>query len=152
MPDMNISLPDIKLPDMGNCDVCNNEPAVGVACVPGMPVSVAYGAACLAANAHPYGLLVANTALIGNYADSTEWWQEMIDATLAHLGKPREQFDADVAESSAEFEREIALADEKLETMAADRSPLEFHPAGCICPGCGGVTTQSRWTGGEPRG
>lgn len=137
-----------KLPEMGDCDVCKKEPAVGVACVPGMPVSVAYGRACLDANAHPYGLLVVNTALVGDYAKSAEWWQEMVDATLTHLGKSREQFDADVAESNAEFERDMAAA--AAEDSAKLDNPLTFHPAGCICPGCGGITTESRWTGSEP--
>lgn len=137
---------DSKLLEQGVCDVCQNEPAVGVACVPGMPVSVAYGSECLKVNAHPYGLLVANTALVGNYAQSAEWWREMVDATLTHLGKSREQFNADVAESSAVFEREMTAA--AAEDAKSHDSPLAYHPAGCICPGCGGITTASRWTGG----
>jgi hypothetical protein len=115
------------------CDVCRDEPAVGVACVPGMPVSVAYGRKCLEANAHPYGLMVANTALIGKYADTAPWWQEMVTATLTHLGKSREEFDAAVAEQAAEFEKEMAEADAQVERLHEAAGP---HPDGCLCPGC----------------
>ncbi len=143
-------LSNTALPETSICDVCQGEPAVGVAGVPGLPISVAYGKACLAANAHPYGLLVANTALLGDYAHSADWWQEMVNATLAHLDKTRDQFDADVAESNATFERE--MAEHEAEETAPRDNPLTFHPAGCICSECGGITTESRWTGGENRG
>lgn len=43
---------------MSSCDVCDNEPMKGVASIPGMPVSVAYGENCLRANAHPWWALV----------------------------------------------------------------------------------------------
>ena len=71
--------------------------------MPFVPISVAYGAKCLAANAHPYWILVINTALAGPSWDLLdEGWQQMITDTLAHLGKTKQVFDADVA---AEFER-----------------------------------------------
>lgn len=82
--------------------MCNAEPMVGVAAVPGIPFSVAYGRACLAANAHPYGLIVGNTVCIGGYEHAAEFWRQMVDDTLTHLGIPRERFDADVAEGIRE--------------------------------------------------
>ena len=88
------------------CNVCNNEPIVGVACVPGMPVSVAYGAKCLKANAHPYGLVVANTAMCGGLEHTAEWWQELVRDTLNHLGKSMERFTSDVAKDIKEFEEQ----------------------------------------------
>lgn len=42
------------------CEVCKNEDAVGVACVPGVPMSVAYGAECLKHGADPFDILRAN--------------------------------------------------------------------------------------------
>lgn len=87
------------------CDVCGNEPAVGVAAVPGVPISMAYGANCLRANAHPYGIVVANTALAGGYDACAEWWKQMVDDTLSHLNKTREEFDRDVAGVETEIER-----------------------------------------------
>ena len=78
------------------CDVCGVNPQIGVAAVPGVPMSVAYCEECLRANAHPYGILVINTALLGGYEHAAEWWQQMVDDTLAHLSKPRERFDLDV--------------------------------------------------------
>ena len=81
------------------CYVCNDEPEVGVACVPGVPVSVAYGQKCLEANAHPWFVLVTNTAIGGGYDNMAPWWKKMVDDTITHLGKTREQFDVDVAET-----------------------------------------------------
>lgn len=84
------------------CDVCGNEPSVGVAAIPGMPVSVAYGKSCLRANAHPWDLLVANTAMCGGFAQTAEWWQEMVLSTCNHLGRPLSEFEADVRTEIAE--------------------------------------------------
>jgi hypothetical protein len=33
--------------DLGHCDVCEAEPAVGVAAIPGVPMSICWGATCL---------------------------------------------------------------------------------------------------------
>lgn len=85
-----------KQASTSTCDVCGKEPAVGVAAVPGVPISMAYGRDCLEANAHPYGILVANTALVGGLDRAGDWWIEMVDATLLHLHKTRVDFDRDV--------------------------------------------------------
>src|SRR5579864_694785 len=79
------------------CDVCSKNEALGVCCVPGCPVSMAYCKECLQANAHPWGILVANTACCNGRQNMVEAWNEMILATCKHLGKTIEQFDADVA-------------------------------------------------------
>ena len=81
----------------GQCDVCGREPAFGVAAIPGMPVSVAYGKACLRANAHPWWALVGNTAMLGGIDQAADWWQKMVEDTCRHLGKPLVEFEADVA-------------------------------------------------------
>lgn len=92
----------LKPPEL-TCDVCSAEPAVGVACVPFVPMSVAYGRRCLDANAHPWDVLVANQACLGTTsldADAVHpAWRSMVLDTLKHLGKTKEQFDADVVES-----------------------------------------------------
>ncbi len=94
------------------CEVCEKNPEVGVACVPGVPYSAAYCHECLKANAHPYWVIVGNTcAVLDGYPNgdeeaaqtwrthTAEWWQEMVDDTLKHLGKTEDQFKADVKES-----------------------------------------------------
>lgn len=103
------------------CDVCGEHEEVGVASVPGVPMSVAYCTECLRANAHPYGIMVINTALIDGYDNASEWWQQMVDDTLAHLGKTREQFDRDV-----EIEMK-AMAEWEMPPMAepAPRDPSD---------------------------
>jgi hypothetical protein len=103
------------------CEVCGDEPAVGVASVPGVPISVAYGRKCLSANAHPYGIVVANTADVDGYDNSAEWWKQIVDDTLTHLGKTREQFDADVAEA-------IAEEAEYFKNLEAQQGPPCEHP------------------------
>ena len=84
------------------CDTCGKSPIRGVAAIPFIPMSVAYCQECLSANAHPWWALVANQACIRDpLEDSHPEWQQMVADTCAHLGKTREQFDADVAESIA---------------------------------------------------
>lgn len=78
------------------CDVCDNEPSVGVACVPMMPISVAYGTKCLKANAHPWGLLIGNTAIVGGYTETSTEWQAMVQDTIKHLNKTFEEFNKEV--------------------------------------------------------
>lgn len=96
-----------------NCEVCGVEPAAAAVAVPGMPVTAAYGRACLDANAHPYGLLVANTACIGGYELAAEWWQQMVTDTLRRLNKTQQQFDADVADAAMKvFEQMMAEAEQ----------------------------------------
>lgn len=84
-----------ELPEL-TCEVCHAETAAGVAAVPGVPISVAYGPICLAANAHPYPIIVSNTAVIGGLDQAADWWVEMVEDTLRHLGKDREAFQAQV--------------------------------------------------------
>ncbi len=82
---------------MTTCEVCGDEPSVGVAAVPGVPMSVSYGKRCLRANAHPLWILAANTAMSVDAAEN--WrehlipeWQQMVDDTLRHLDKTEEEF------------------------------------------------------------
>jgi hypothetical protein len=80
------------------CEICNKEPALGVCAVPGVSFSCAYGKACLEANAHPWGILIANTACIGGLEQSAGWWKEMVECTCKHLGKTIEEFNKEVEE------------------------------------------------------
>lgn len=86
-----------------NCDVCGTGATLGVACVPGLPISVAYCEDCLRAGAHPYETLVIATADLGGLDDSADWWKEMVQNTLKHLKIPWSQFFADVDEAIADF-------------------------------------------------
>jgi hypothetical protein len=84
-----------------------------VAAVPGVPYSAAYGRKCLARNAHPYHILVANTAMTAaSYSDiddvgepddplsrTADWWQQMVTDTLKALEIDREEFDSDVTQA-----------------------------------------------------
>jgi len=84
------------------CDACGRETATAVASLPGVPglpgapISVAYGKACLAANAHPWELLAVNTALSGGLDRCRPWWQDMVSATCRHLNRDPEEFTAAV--------------------------------------------------------
>ncbi|SKU89100.1 Uncharacterised protein [Mycobacteroides abscessus subsp. massiliense] len=87
------------------CDVCGKEPALGVCSVPGVPISMAYGDACLKANAHPWFILVGETATMGGLDGVAEWWIRMVEDTIAHLGGEytRDRFDREVVEAHAEM-------------------------------------------------
>lgn len=107
--------PNLTLPEL-TCEVCGNEPAVGVAAVPGVPYSAAYGRECLHANAHPYGILIANTAMIvwgyvdgdvdDPLANTADWWQQMVRDTLRHLDLSEEDFRREVAGVVDDLRRE----------------------------------------------
>lgn len=81
------------------CGVCNKNEQVGVCCVPGVPYSTGYCEECLRADAHPYDILVAQTAILGGIEGTNLAWQEMILNTLIHLEKEIEEFEEDVQES-----------------------------------------------------
>lgn len=89
------------------CDVCDKNLAVGVACIPFMPVSVGYCRECLKANAHPWWALVANTACIGGLEHGNKAWQQMVHDTLKHLGRTIEEFNEAVKKSIEEERGEI---------------------------------------------
>lgn len=99
------------VPQEFTCEVCGKEPAIGVAAVPGVPYSAAYGELCLEANAHPYWVCVQNTAMAGNgtdgYYGAAKWWKDMVDDTLAHLGKTHDEFIADVLKSQEDYEDDL---------------------------------------------
>lgn len=55
------------------CEVCNKEPMVGVACVPGIPYSAAYGRECLQRRADPYAIIRINIACVGGPEHAADW-------------------------------------------------------------------------------
>jgi hypothetical protein len=56
------------------CEVCRLEPAIGVACVPGIPYSAAYGFDCLQRRADPYSILRANVLCLGGEENAASWF------------------------------------------------------------------------------
>ena len=82
--------------EMPICEVCNKNRAIGVCCVPGVPVSCAYCRECLDANAHPWWVLVANTVCIGGLKNAADWWKKMVRDTCRHLGRTIEEFNQEV--------------------------------------------------------
>lgn len=91
------------------CDVCSQPGVVGVAAIPGFPMSAAYCRACLEAGAHPLWALTVNTALLGGMEHAAPWWVDMVERTLAHLDYPRESFDTDVADVRAVNDMDATL-------------------------------------------
>jgi len=87
------------------CDVCGKNKAVGVACVPGVPASVAYCKGCLEANAHPLRILIGQTASLGGLQNCADWWVDMVNSTLGHLGKTLSWFNGEVKETMNYMEK-----------------------------------------------
>lgn len=108
------------------CDVCQTGRPKGVYAMPGVPGSFAYCDACLQANAHPYGVMVANTAMIGGLAEAADWWQRIVDDTLAHLGIERDAFLQDVAVVGRSLGYELNVS------PMPDEVPQTCPTAGCI--------------------
>lgn len=104
--------PKEPVPDLGLiCDVCKAEPARGVYSVPFMPVSCAYGDECLRADAHPYGMLVANTVVCGGLENTAPEWKVMVGNTLSHLDISWDKFNADVAEGITDMDSAFERGD-----------------------------------------
>jgi len=79
------------------CDACGKNKAVGVACVPMVPCSMAYCRECLQHNSHPMNVLIANTACIGGLDNANEAWRQMVIDSLKHQGKTLDWFNEQVA-------------------------------------------------------
>jgi hypothetical protein len=78
------------------CEVCEQNQAIGVCCVPGVPYSAAYCRECATANNHPMHILIANTASLGGLQEAVDWWQEMVTSSLRNQGKTLEWFNEQV--------------------------------------------------------
>lgn len=79
------------------CEACNKNEAIGVACVPMVPCSVAYCRECLQVNSHPMPTLIANTICIGGLDYANEDWKQMVKDSLKHQNKTIEWFNEQVA-------------------------------------------------------
>lgn len=55
------------------CEVCNQEDSFGVASVPGIPYSAAYGLNCLNQGADPWDIVRANIVACGGPANVASW-------------------------------------------------------------------------------
>jgi hypothetical protein len=116
--------PSVKRIELGPCQVCDREPAVGVASMPGIPMSFAYGRQCLQANAHPIEIVVGNTALMGGMDAAAEWWWELVSDTLAHLGIRRAEFN-DMVDQAIKDEEEY-FAEEAADETAAEAEAAQL--------------------------
>lgn len=81
---------------MSTCEVCGKKEAIGVACVPFVPYSASYCQQCLSMNAHPWWILVGNTALCGSYKGCSEEWKQMVKDTCKHLHRSMWRFKIEV--------------------------------------------------------
>jgi hypothetical protein len=89
----------------GGCDCCHAEPAVGVASIPYLPMSIAWGRKCLEAGVIPYWAAVANTAACGGWEETSEDWQYLVEITLAYFNKQHDEFLVDVARDIEDMDR-----------------------------------------------
>lgn len=78
------------------CGVCGHtgiiDEEVFVACIPGVPYSAAYCRKCVLANAHPWGILVANTACCGGWKKCNDEWKQIVLDTCNHLNRTLDEF------------------------------------------------------------
>src|SRR5574337_21580 len=126
---------------MPTCEVCKKNKAVGVCSVPGVRYSAAYCRQCLEADAHPYFIMVANTACCGGLEHTCEEWQEMVRHTLAHLNKSAEEFEKDVAEAIKAEDQLCEQHDHAIDALnhAAKHLCLvvyNTHTIECACETC----------------
>lgn len=89
---------------LGLCDCCHENPAIGIAAVPGVPMSIAWCRTCLEAEVAPYEILVANTACCGGIEATAEWWSELVKRSLSYHKKILPEFLEDVAKALDKLE------------------------------------------------
>lgn len=79
------------------CGCCHQQkPIVGVACIPGVPMSIAWCSDCLQADVIPYEIAVANTACCGGWSHCNPEWRQLVRTTLVYFNKSCSTFLADV--------------------------------------------------------
>lgn len=88
-------MPEAAL-DIGVCECCRKEPAVGVAASAIGPISFAWGQNCLRAGVEPYWLLLGCFGDLGPDG-LADWAQELLTRSLEYHGKTAETFWADAA-------------------------------------------------------
>ena len=96
------------------CDACKTNKAIGVAAVPGVPMSVPYCAKCLRSNNHPMYILIANTVCASGLGNTLSEWQQMVMDSLKHQDKTLEWFNEQVEEgikSMDEYGKEASNED-----------------------------------------
>lgn len=87
-----------------SCDVCKNEPSVGVASSVLGPLSLAYGRSCLDKGAEPYWLVVATVAMCGGDLNNlADWAKKIVLASLEVAGKTENELLADAKEEIEEM-------------------------------------------------
>lgn len=99
------------------CEVCQQEHELIVSSLPGMPISIGRCQECLAHDAIPLYLLVANTAAIDGMQHAADWWKETVQDTLAYLRVDRDDFDRQVAAALEDERRMLAEMQEREEQL-----------------------------------
>lgn len=94
------------------CEVCGEFTDCCVIAVPGVPFSCRYCVECLEANAHPWGILVANTVCAGGYDKMIDEWHYMVADTCARLGKTLDEFLEDVTKMDKAMNEELRRMEE----------------------------------------
>ncbi len=87
------------------CDACKTNEAAGVACIPYMPMSVAYCLPCLEKNNHPINALIVNTAACGGLEHTHIDWTNMVLCSLGAQGLTLEWFNEQVNLALDEFKQ-----------------------------------------------
>lgn len=123
------------------CEVCQKNPAKGVASSAFGPISHAYCQECLNSNREVYGTLVVGLAGVGR-DEVAEWAKPFIVATCALHGKTADEFWADVDKLTEEMygamQEESEPVDVAPETVPIGPSydkvgPWDPEPI-CVCP------------------
>lgn len=95
---------DIK----GKCDTCGTDDVdLYVYALPGIPMTVANCLVCMQLSCYPYGILVANTAMVGGLEYAADWWKDEVRVSLARHGKSVKEFVEDVKKSMADMDSEL---------------------------------------------
>lgn len=67
-------------------DCCRKNPTVGVAAIPGLPMSIGWCQECLNAGVQPSWAIAMQVEMMGGIEEAAEWFQDEALRTLAHFG------------------------------------------------------------------
>lgn len=90
--------------DLGKCQVCDKNDAIGVACGACGPISIAYCRECLQAGAEPFDILAAYMGCGGITSPESvnPEYLPIIEATCRVAGKTEQEFWAACADADRE--------------------------------------------------
>jgi len=97
------------------CECCGKGKSVVVACVPGVPMSIAWCERCFSADVVPYGVAVAQVATLGGLDNIRADFRDYLIRSVKYHEKTDEEFAADVKKAQDDLDQYTPPAESEQE-------------------------------------